>query len=252
TPSAASLIRRKREGATLDAAQLHALAQGIGNGSWSEGQIGAFAMAVAWRGMSVEECRGYLRMHQYMPGGAAEDAFAQVRVTVGTHHEQICVHVLRLLQEGSAGLLGRRVKAQGLRADAVPAQVVERVQPQRRRCRVVVGRMGFLSVNDPDLGGFLQERQGAMHRPRGLDTAVPADRHASWRHIRAPVRRQQEAGQAAGQHGLVEDVEQMGARGDVALDHRQVMPCPKHPQRQWNTRPGHHPTGLAHTEAMRM
>lgn len=52
-PGAASLIRRKRDGATLDAAQLHALAQGVGDGSWSEGQIGAFAMAVAWRGMAV-------------------------------------------------------------------------------------------------------------------------------------------------------------------------------------------------------
>ncbi len=53
------LIRRKRDGATLDASQLHALAQGIGDGSWSEGQVGAFAMAVAWRGMSVGECRDF-------------------------------------------------------------------------------------------------------------------------------------------------------------------------------------------------
>ena len=47
TPSAPRLIRCKREGGTLDAAQLRALAQGIGDGSWGEGQIAAFAMAVA-------------------------------------------------------------------------------------------------------------------------------------------------------------------------------------------------------------
>ena len=57
--SAASLIRCKRDGGVLDADQLHALAQGIGDGSWSEGQIGAFAMAVAWRGMGIGECRQF-------------------------------------------------------------------------------------------------------------------------------------------------------------------------------------------------
>ena len=59
TLSAVSLIRRKRDGAQLDASQLQAVAQGIGGGSWSEGQVAAFAMAVAWRGMKVEECRQF-------------------------------------------------------------------------------------------------------------------------------------------------------------------------------------------------
>ncbi len=35
--SAASLIRRKRDGARLDASQLQAVPQGIGSGAWSEG-----------------------------------------------------------------------------------------------------------------------------------------------------------------------------------------------------------------------
>ncbi len=56
--SAALLIRRKREGLRLDSAQLHDIALGIG-GDWSEGQVAAFAMAVAWRGMSVDECREF-------------------------------------------------------------------------------------------------------------------------------------------------------------------------------------------------
>jgi thymidine phosphorylase len=59
TPSAPQLICCKRNGGTLDAGQLRALAQGIGDGSWSEGQIAAFAMAVAWRGMSADECRAF-------------------------------------------------------------------------------------------------------------------------------------------------------------------------------------------------
>lgn len=57
--SAASLIRRKRNGERLEPVELHAVAQGIGDDTWSEGQVGAFAMAVAWRGMGVEECRDF-------------------------------------------------------------------------------------------------------------------------------------------------------------------------------------------------
>jgi thymidine phosphorylase len=58
TPPSA-LIRRKREGRVLDAMQLREVAEGIASGEWSEGQVGAFVMAVAWRGMDVEECRDF-------------------------------------------------------------------------------------------------------------------------------------------------------------------------------------------------
>ncbi len=56
---AASLIRRKREGLRLDAEQYQDLARGIADERWSEGQIGAFTMAVAWRGMTASECRDF-------------------------------------------------------------------------------------------------------------------------------------------------------------------------------------------------
>ena len=58
-PGAPDLIRCKREGRPLDADQLRAVARGIGDDLWSEGQVAAFAMAVAWRGMSVAECRDF-------------------------------------------------------------------------------------------------------------------------------------------------------------------------------------------------
>lgn len=57
--SPASLIGRKRAGEHLTPAQLAAVANGIGNGQWSEGQVAAFAMAVAWRGMGADECRAF-------------------------------------------------------------------------------------------------------------------------------------------------------------------------------------------------
>ena len=59
TPLATDLIRAKRNGDRLDAGALQAVAAGIGSGAWSEGQVAAFAMAVACRGMQVGECRDF-------------------------------------------------------------------------------------------------------------------------------------------------------------------------------------------------
>lgn len=56
---AATLIRIKREGGRLDAGQLQQVARGIASNEWSEGQVAAFAMAVAWRGMQIDECRDF-------------------------------------------------------------------------------------------------------------------------------------------------------------------------------------------------
>ncbi|MEN0088380.1 MAG: thymidine phosphorylase [Pseudomonadota bacterium] len=48
-------IRRKREGEVIDAERIEDLVAGITDGSVSEGQIAAFAMAVFFKGMDVEE-----------------------------------------------------------------------------------------------------------------------------------------------------------------------------------------------------
>ena len=49
------LIRRKREGGTLAADELEAIASGIGDGSVSDAQAAAFAMAVFFRGLDAGE-----------------------------------------------------------------------------------------------------------------------------------------------------------------------------------------------------
>lgn len=49
------LIRKKRDGARLDAAEIGAFVRGITDGSVSEGQAAAFAMTVFFRGMTLEE-----------------------------------------------------------------------------------------------------------------------------------------------------------------------------------------------------
>lgn len=50
------LIRRERDGLPIDAADLAAFVRGIVEGSVSEGQIAAFAMAVFFNGMRLDEC----------------------------------------------------------------------------------------------------------------------------------------------------------------------------------------------------
>ncbi len=55
----AELIRIKRDGGTLDGAQIGAFVQGlVGRGAarWSEGQVAALAMAVLLNGMDRDEC----------------------------------------------------------------------------------------------------------------------------------------------------------------------------------------------------
>jgi thymidine phosphorylase len=61
TPRAAEIIRRKRDGAVLTEAEIAAFVAGITEGSASEGQVAAFAMAVYFQGMTVEECTALTR-----------------------------------------------------------------------------------------------------------------------------------------------------------------------------------------------
>ncbi len=49
------IIRKKRDGGTLSAEEISFLIKGLTDGSVSEGQVAAFAMAVFFRGMAKEE-----------------------------------------------------------------------------------------------------------------------------------------------------------------------------------------------------
>lgn len=49
------IIAQKREGGALTKASVLAFCQGLADGSWSEGQIAALAMAICCRGMGAEE-----------------------------------------------------------------------------------------------------------------------------------------------------------------------------------------------------
>ncbi len=49
------IIRRKRDGGTLSAAEIAFMVRGLTDGSVTEGQVAAFAMAVFFKGMAMEE-----------------------------------------------------------------------------------------------------------------------------------------------------------------------------------------------------
>ena len=53
--STKQLILRKRDGAELDREEIRAFVEGVGDGSVTDAQIAAFAMATWFRGMSIEE-----------------------------------------------------------------------------------------------------------------------------------------------------------------------------------------------------
>ncbi len=58
---AAEVIRTKRDGARLSGAQIDAFVAGLVDGSWSEGQIAALAMAIVLRDMDRAECTALTR-----------------------------------------------------------------------------------------------------------------------------------------------------------------------------------------------
>ena len=53
---AQEIIRRKRDGHALPSAEINQFVRGLVDGSWSEGQVAALAMAVFLRGMGRDEC----------------------------------------------------------------------------------------------------------------------------------------------------------------------------------------------------
>ncbi|MCK6422452.1 MAG: thymidine phosphorylase [Aquabacterium sp.] len=58
---AVEIIRAKRDGQVLSPAQIAEFVRGLVDGSWSEGQVAALAMAVLWRGMQPAETAALTR-----------------------------------------------------------------------------------------------------------------------------------------------------------------------------------------------
>jgi thymidine phosphorylase len=155
-PSATALIRCKREGRRLDASQLRALAQGIGGGDWSEGQVGAFAMAMAWRGMGIDECReftlalrdsGQVLRWDHLPGPVLDK-----HSTGGVGD---CVSLLLAPLLAACGgyvpmISGRGLGHTGGTLDKLESLPGYDVNPSPERLRQVVGEIGCAIIGQSD------------------------------------------------------------------------------------------------------
>ena len=153
---AASLIRHKRDGGRLDARQMQAVAQGIGGGAWSEGQVAAFAMTVAWRGMDVEECRQFtlalcnsgqrLRWDD-LPGPVLD------KHSTGGVGDGVSLLLAPLLAACGAYvpmISGRGLGHTGGTLDKLESLVGYDVHPSTARLRHVVGEVGCAIVGQGD------------------------------------------------------------------------------------------------------
>jgi thymidine phosphorylase len=60
-PAPAEIIRSKRDGAALSSADIDGFVQGLVDGSWSDAQAAALAMAIVWRGMDERETTALTR-----------------------------------------------------------------------------------------------------------------------------------------------------------------------------------------------
>ena len=60
-PSPAEIIRTKRDGGALAGADIAAFVRGLVDGSWSDAQAAALAMAIVWRGMAPSETAALTR-----------------------------------------------------------------------------------------------------------------------------------------------------------------------------------------------
>lgn len=152
----AALIRCKREGRRLDAGQLHAIARGIGDNAWSEGQVAAFAMAVAWRGMSADECRQFTfalcdsgrRLHwNHLPGPVLDK-----HSTGGVGD---CVSLLLAPLVAACGgyvpmLSGRGLGHTGGTLDKLESLRGYDIHPSPKRLRQVVAEVGCVIVGPSD------------------------------------------------------------------------------------------------------
>ena len=154
--SAASLIHHKRDGGRLDASQMQAVAQGIGGGAWSEGQVAAFAMTVAWRGMDVEECRqftlalcnsGQRLRWDGLPGPVLD------KHSTGGVGDGVSLLLAPLLAACGAYvpmISGRGLGHTGGTLDKLESLAGYNVHPSTARLREVVGEVGCAIVGQGD------------------------------------------------------------------------------------------------------
>lgn len=120
------VIRKKRDGGTLAAEEIAAFVRGATDGSVSEGQIGAFTMAVFLRGMTRDEIvaltlamRDSGRVLDWRPSGIEPRLIIEKHSTGGVGDEKMTLLVVPIA--AACGLYVPNLSARGL--DYCPGEV---------------------------------------------------------------------------------------------------------------------------------
>ena len=181
----AELIRRKRDGVELSAEEIASLVSGIADGTVTDAQVGALAMAIVWRGMSAAE-RVALTGAMTRSGDVLDWSDAGLSGPVLDKHSTGGVgdKVSLLLAPivAACGAFVPMISGRGPRAHgrhARQARVDPGVRGRRRRpigCARSVARVGCAIVGQtgsPRAGRPPAVRDPRRHRDRRVD---PADR----------------------------------------------------------------------------
>lgn len=143
------ILERKRAGMRLSEDEIRAVAEGAAGGSWSEGQLGAFLMAAAIRGLDGEETRA-LTLAMLESGERWELARDVPRLcdkhSTGGVGDKVSLVIAPLL--ASCGLPVAMLAGRGLGHTAGTIDKLESIpgldlQLDRRRCLDLVARCGM-------------------------------------------------------------------------------------------------------------
>ena len=194
------ILARKRDGAELAPAEIDFLVAGIADHSLTEGQVGAFAMAVCCRGMSFDECSALTRAMTQSgtvltwPG----DRPVLDKHSTGGIGDKTSLMVAPIL--AACGALVPMIAGRGLghsggtldKLDAIPGYVT---QPDLTRFRSTVTEIGCAIIGQTDELAPADRRLYAVRDTTGTVESMPL--------ITASVLSKK---LAAGLQGLVMDV----------------------------------------------
>jgi thymidine phosphorylase len=173
------LIRAKREGEALSADDLRALATGIGDGSVSDAQAAAFAMAVFFRGLDASELPAFtLGMRD---SGAVLDWAGLDRPVLDKHStggvgDKVSLPLAPILAACGAAvpmLSGRGLGHTGGTLDKLEAIPGYDTRPEPRRLRAVVEQAGCAIVGQTAELAPADKRLYAIRDATGSVESVP-------------------------------------------------------------------------------
>jgi thymidine phosphorylase len=149
------LIRIKRDGGELSAAEIEELVAGITDGSVSDAQVGALAMAIVWRGMSAAErvaltgammrSGDVLEWHGSEPGGFALERPALDKHSTGGVGDKVSLLLAPIVAAcgGAVPMIsGRGLGHTGGTLDKLESIPGYDVKPSPERFREVVAQTG--------------------------------------------------------------------------------------------------------------